>query len=94
MSVQTHSMPAQQTGSQTKATRGKPPRRTQAGPTVEANALTAELATREERIRFAAYLLAERRGFAAGCELDDWLAAEKEVDRLMAIEPPPVGFVG
>lgn len=29
----------------------------------------------------AAYRLAERRGFAPGCELDDWLAAEAEVDQ-------------
>ncbi len=36
---------------------------------------------REERIREAAYLRAERRGFEAGHELDDWLAAQEEVDR-------------
>ena len=35
---------------------------------------------REARIAEAAYWRAERRGFAAGQELDDWLAAEKEVD--------------
>lgn len=35
---------------------------------------------REARIRMAAYLRAERRGFAPGCEWDDWLAAEAEVD--------------
>ena len=29
----------------------------------------------------AAYRLAERRGFAPGFELDDWLAAETEVDQ-------------
>lgn len=27
----------------------------------------------------AAYFLAERRGFAPGCELDDWLAAEADI---------------
>jgi hypothetical protein len=31
----------------------------------------------------AAYLRAERRGFAAGNEEEDWLAAEAEVDRLL-----------
>ena len=36
--------------------------------------------SREARIAEAAYWRAERRGFAAGQELDDWLAAEKEVD--------------
>ncbi len=31
-----------------------------------------------ERIRLAAYYLAERRGFVSGHELEDWLAAEAE----------------
>ena len=35
---------------------------------------------REARIAEAAYWRAERRGFTSGQELDDWLAAEKEVD--------------
>ena len=30
----------------------------------------------EEWIRVAAYFVAERRGFAPGHEIDDWLAAE------------------
>jgi hypothetical protein len=33
-----------------------------------------------------AYLKAERRGFAPGHELDDWLAAEEEVDQRLAGE--------
>lgn len=32
----------------------------------------------------AAYLRAERRGFSAGGEEEDWLAAEKEVDALLS----------
>lgn len=36
---------------------------------------------RQSMIAKAAYLLAERRNFASGHELDDWLAAEAEVDR-------------
>ena len=32
----------------------------------------------------AAYFRAERRGFAAGRELEDWLAAEAEVDCALA----------
>jgi hypothetical protein len=36
--------------------------------------------SREARIAEAAYWRAERRGFAPGHELDDWLQAEKEVD--------------
>ena len=35
-----------------------------------------------------AYFMAERRGFAPGHELEDWLAAEREVAALLA-EPPP-----
>jgi len=38
-------------------------------------------ATRHEAIRKLAYLRAERRGFESGAELDDWLAAEREIDR-------------
>jgi len=34
----------------------------------------------------AAYLRAERRGFLAGHEEEDWLAAEKEVDALLSEE--------
>lgn len=37
--------------------------------------------TREDMIRAAAYRLSERRGFAPGKELDDWLAAERQVTR-------------
>lgn len=33
----------------------------------------------------AAYYLAERRGFSVGAVLDDWLAAEREVDRLLTL---------
>ena len=36
--------------------------------------------TREARIAEAAYWRAERRGFQAGHELDDWLAAERQID--------------
>ncbi|HEX4388225.1 MAG TPA: DUF2934 domain-containing protein [Steroidobacteraceae bacterium] len=44
--------------------------------------------TPEERhalIAQNAYLRAERRGFAAGGETEDWLAAEIEVDALLRI---------
>ncbi|MGA7980650.1 MAG: DUF2934 domain-containing protein [Chromatiaceae bacterium] len=42
---------------------------------------------RERRIREVAYFKAERRGFAPGHELEDWLEAEQEVDT--ASQPPP-----
>jgi hypothetical protein len=32
----------------------------------------------------AAWLRAERRGFAPGGEVEDWLAAEAEIDALLA----------
>lgn len=35
---------------------------------------------RHEQIAQAAYFRAERRGFGPGHELEDWLAAEGEVD--------------
>jgi hypothetical protein len=38
---------------------------------------------RHTMIAEAAYFLAERRGFAPGQELDDWLQAEAEVDVLV-----------
>ncbi len=38
------------------------------------------LTTREERIAMSAYWRAASRQFAPGHELDDWLAAEQEVD--------------
>lgn len=39
--------------------------------------------TRRAMIAQAAYLRAERRGFAPGGELEDWMAAEAEVDALL-----------
>jgi hypothetical protein len=38
---------------------------------------------RRAMIAEAAYLRAERRGFAPGSEAEDWLAAEAEVDVLL-----------
>ena len=35
----------------------------------------------ESRIQVAAYFKAQLRGFTPGHELDDWLAAEKEVNQ-------------
>jgi Protein of unknown function (DUF2934) len=39
---------------------------------------------RDSRIAEAAYRRAQDRGFTPGYELDDWLAAEKEIDALLA----------
>lgn len=51
------------------------------------------LPSRETRIAAAAYERAERRGFAPGFELDDWLAAEREVDAAMATETSSETFI-
>lgn len=39
---------------------------------------------RHATIAQAAFFIAQARGFEPGCELDDWLAAEREVDRRCA----------
>lgn len=41
---------------------------------------------RRGMIAQAAYLRAERRGFTGGNEVEDWLAAEAEVDSLLKAE--------
>ena len=41
---------------------------------------------RSASIAKAAYFIAERRGFAPGHELEDWLAAENQVDQRLAGE--------
>lgn len=47
-------------------------------------------AERHQMIAEAAYLIAERRGFAPGHELSDWLGAEREVNRACGLlEPSP-----
>jgi hypothetical protein len=43
-------------------------------------------ADREARIRLAAYVRAESRGFVGGSPEQDWLEAEAEVDHLRAQE--------
>jgi len=44
----------------------------------------ADAGSRTHYIAEAAYYLAERRGFCEGSELDDWLRAEAEIDRLLS----------
>lgn len=39
---------------------------------------------RANYVEVVAYYIAERRGFTEGNPVDDWLAAEAEVDRLIA----------
>jgi hypothetical protein len=44
---------------------------------------------RRAMIARAAYFRAERRNFAPGHELEDWMAAEAEVDRELAARKSP-----
>jgi hypothetical protein len=39
---------------------------------------------RQHHIEVAAYYIAESGGFNGGCDLENWLAAEAEIDRLLA----------
>ena len=39
---------------------------------------------RRVMIAEAAYYRAEQRGFAPGCEIDDWLQAESDIERTLA----------
>jgi hypothetical protein len=48
--------------------------------TVMAGAAIDNAESRLEMVATAAYFIAERRGFATGYELDDWVAAEAAVD--------------
>lgn len=44
--------------------------------------------TRLEKIRALAYLRAKQRGFRPGHEMEDWLAAEKEVNEEFSRQSP------
>lgn len=49
----------------------------------------AALGWREDMIRRAAYLRSLQRNCAPGKELEDWLAAEREIDELLACGAAP-----
>jgi hypothetical protein len=66
-----------------------PARRRPAGPKdqpapLAAGPVAVSADTRRAMIAKAAYLRAERRGFAPGSEEHDWLSAEKEVDAMLS----------
>jgi DUF2934 family protein len=52
-------------------------------PAAAASRIAVSEEARRAMIEQAAYLRAERRGFAPGGEAEDWLAAEAEVDALL-----------
>ena len=57
-----------------------------ASPAAKSTAPYVEPERRHAMICEAAYFLAERRSFCPGYELEDWLAAESDVDRALASE--------
>jgi hypothetical protein len=59
-----------------------PPGRRHRQTSDSATSFTAD--ERSRMVETAAYYRAERRGFIAGHETDDWLAAEAEIDALIA----------
>jgi hypothetical protein len=71
----TDAPPRERAGVRAKAAKAAPQRRVQVSPEA-----------RHTMIAEAAYLRAERRGFAPGHESEDWLAAELEVDALLRSE--------
>lgn len=58
---------------------------------LERREITSASLSRETRIAIAAYWRAQRRGFEAGRELDDWLEAEREIDSELAREAAESG---
>jgi hypothetical protein len=62
----------------TKAAAGKP------GAARAKNPAAVPSEKRKHYVEMAAYYIAERRGFAPGNLLDDWVQAEAEIDRLLA----------
>ncbi|WP_339772951.1 DUF2934 domain-containing protein [uncultured Paraglaciecola sp.] len=52
----------------------------------ERNTPCLSLEERELRITKAAYCRAEQRSFENGCALDDWLAAESEINAMYPLE--------
>jgi len=54
----------------------------------KASAASATTFERDEMVRIAAYFRAERRGFAPGYEIADWLAAQAEVVERVAPAAP------
>ncbi|MCX8085354.1 MAG: DUF2934 domain-containing protein [Rhodocyclaceae bacterium] len=66
----------------TKASGEKPAAKAKQAP-AKAPAVTLTPEQRRCYVEVAAYYIAERRGFHGGSELDDWLQAEAEIDRLL-----------
>lgn len=63
--------------------RAAPPGQPTATASAASKGITVSEDARRAMVAQAAYLRAERRGFAPGGEVEDWLAAEAEVDALL-----------
>jgi Protein of unknown function (DUF2934) len=72
------------TSAETRA-RSTPAKGTRARGKAAASRAAVSADDRRAMIAEAAYLRAERRGFDPGHETEDWLAAEVEVDALLAL---------
>ncbi len=75
--------PAEKRAARKRATQASTPEPAAAPPVTEVE-ISPE--ARRGMIAEAAYLRAERRGFVPGYELEDWIAAESEVDALLEAE--------
>lgn len=60
------------------------PRAKKAGGAAPGKPSTVPAEQRRNYVEMAAYYIAERRGFAPGNPLEDWVQAEAEIDRLLA----------
>jgi Protein of unknown function (DUF2934) len=65
------------------ARRNAPVKAAKAPESSASEGITVSQEMRRAMIEQAAYLRAERRGFTPGSEVEDWLAAETEVDALL-----------
>lgn len=63
------------------AKRARLPRKTEPQALVKSSVLAIDAGVRRAMTAEAAYYRAEQRGFVPGYELDDWLAAEAEIER-------------
>jgi len=62
------------------------PPRPRKSPTEAPPRATVTVEARRALIAETAYLRAERRGFVAGHDVEDWLAAEAEVDAFLRVK--------
>jgi hypothetical protein len=58
--------------------------RSKAAASAVSNAIQMTPEERHRVVAEAAYFIAERRGFAGGSPIEDWLQAEADIDRMLA----------